>query len=223
MATARKIVFANEEYYHVFNRGIDRRVTFTNKREYNRAINLLSFYQYASIPLRYSRYSGLQKENQQKQLEVMIGSGKIIEMIAYCLMPNHFHLLIKQKEDKGIATYISNFMNAYTKYFNTKYEREGPLFQGVFKAVYIESDEQLVHLTRYIHLNPVSSSLITPDHLQTYPWSSYPAYLGIVEDNLVSYATVTSMQAMVPGYEEFVKDQISYAKKLEIIKHLTVE
>ena len=103
MATQRKLVFVNDGYYHVFNRGIDRRVTYTNKREHDRAINLLEFYQYATIPLRYSRYSKLPSDKQQNYLVQMIDGGKIVEVVAYCLMPNHFHLLLRQKEEKGIA------------------------------------------------------------------------------------------------------------------------
>ena len=223
MATQRKLVFVNDGYYHVFNRGIDRRVTYTNKREHDRAINLLEFYQYATIPLRYSRYSKLPSDKQQNYLVQMIDGGKIVEVVAYCLMPNHFHLLLRQKEKKGIATYIGNFINAYTKYFNTKHQRIGPLFQGIFKAVYVETDEQLIHLTRYIHLNPVSSSLTTPEHLHAYPWSSYPAYIGVREDKLVTDYTRLSIHAMAPDYKNFVKDQIAYARELEKIKHMTFE
>ncbi len=223
MATQRNLVFVNDGYYHVFNRGIDRRVTFANKREHERAIDLLSFYQYTDIPLRYSRYSLLPVEKRQNYLGQMIDSGKIVKIVSYCLMPNHFHLLLKQKKEKGIATYIGNFINAYTKYFNTKHERTGPLFQGVFKAVYVETDEQLVHLTRYIHLNPVASSLITPEQLSTYPWSSYSACIGLRDDKVVAFETISSIHKMVPDYENFVKDQIAYAKELEKIKHMTFE
>ena len=191
MATQRKIVFLNDEYYHVFNRGIDRRTTFTNKREYSRALKLLYFYQFSSIPLRFSRFMQLPASKQQEHLENMLKSGKIVDIVAYCLMPNHFHLLLRQKKENGISSYVSNFMNAYTKYFNTKHEREGPLFQGVFKAVYIETEEQLIHLTRYIHLNPIASSLIAPEGLKTYEWSSYPAYLTNKDDLLWTESNVT--------------------------------
>ena len=223
MATQRKIVFLNDEYYHVFNRGIDRRVTFTNKREYCRVLKLLYFYQFTSIPLRYSRFFQLPKDSQQEVKENMLKSGKLVDVVAYCLMPNHFHLLLRQRKENGISTYVSNFMNAYTKYFNTKHEREGSLFQGVFKAVYVETEEQLVHLTRYIHLNPVASSLIKPENLNTYDWSSYPAYLSQKEDTLVDAEAISLIYSLIPDYESFVRDQISYAKELEKIKQLIFE
>jgi putative transposase len=135
MATQRKIVFKTDSYYHVFNRGIERRVTFLNKREYTRVVDLLAFYQYITIPVRYSRFISLPDEKREMCWEQMKRGGKLVEVIAYCLMPNHFHLLLRQMLEKGIATYISNFVNAYTKYFNTKHERVGPLFQGGMPAL----------------------------------------------------------------------------------------
>ena len=84
-------------------------------------------------------------------------------------MPNHFHLLLKQTIDNGISHFLSKFTNSYTKYFNTKYNRVGPVFQGVFKSVHIESDEQLMHLSRYIHLNPVVSAVVEKQNLLSYP------------------------------------------------------
>jgi putative transposase len=223
MATQRGLVFLNESYYHVFNRGIERRTTFLNKREYTRALDLLSFYQFNTIPIRYSRYAQLPAEKQQLYYDRMVASGKSVEVVAFSLMPNHFHLLLRQKRDQGITRYVSNFVNAYTKYFNTKHERVGPLFQGVFKAVYVETDEQLVHLTRYIHLNPVVSSLITKEELDTYLWSSYPIYLGEVGNSLIDAETIKVILSLVPKYKDFVMNQVGYAKELEKIKHMILE
>ena len=93
-------------------------------------------------------------------------------------MGNHFHFLIKQASDNGISKFMANFTNSYTKYFNTKHQRVGPLFQGVFKAVHVDSDEQLIHLSRYIHLNPVMGFVIKAEELKDYKWFSYPNYIG---------------------------------------------
>lgn len=223
MATIRKLVFTNNEYYHIFNRGIERRKTFLNKKEYDRAYELLSYYQYADIPLRYSHYSRLESDKKSKYLNLMLDSGKIIDIVAYCLMPNHFHLLIRQKKELGISTYVANFVNAYTKYFNTKHQRTGPLFQGIFKAVYVETEEQLLHLTRYIHLNPVASNIIQDNDLDKYPYSSLGAYLQNRDSDLIANTTITSIKALIPDYEFFVRDQIAYAKELDKIKHLSLE
>src|SRR5882672_5852181 len=129
MSIKRGFVFVDDGYYHVYNRGIDRRITFTNKREYERALNLLWFYQYALIPVRYSRYVEAIDTLQQSYMQRMKESGKLVDVVAFCLMPNHFHLLLKQNQENGIATFVANVTNAYTKYFNTKYQRTGALFQ----------------------------------------------------------------------------------------------
>jgi len=176
MTTIRKVVFRNDEIYHVFNRGIERRTIFTNKRNYERARDLIRFYKHKTRQ-RYSQVIRLTEDIRNKILDEVYKSEKLIDILAYCLMPNHFHFLLKQNSEKGISTFVSNFTNAYTKYFNTKNQRLSPLFQGTFKAVLVESEEQLVHLSRYIHLNPVVSSVIRESDLDSYPWSSYPEYI----------------------------------------------
>lgn len=91
-------------------------------------------------------------------------------------MPNHFHLLLQQIRDGGITEFISKLTNSYTRYFNIRNKRIGPLFQGEFKAVHVETDEQLIHLSRYIHLNPIVSYITKK--LESYQWFSYLEYLG---------------------------------------------
>lgn len=222
MASTRKITFVDDYYYHVFNRGIERRITFIDKRDYKRALDLLYFYQFISIPVRYSQYNSLPQERKEELLFTMEKSGKLIDIIAYCLMPNHFHLLLRQNMKNGIKKYLSNFTNAYTKYFNTRYDRSGALFQGIFKAVYIESDDQLIHVTRYIHLNPVASSVIPEAKLELYPWSSYPKYCNIKNDYLVDSQII--QQLPIPkDYTAFTHNQMEYAKTLDSLKHLILE
>ena len=104
-----------------------------------------------------------------------LSEEKMIEIICYCLMPNHIHFLIRQLKENGISKFMGQISNSYTKYFNTKYTRVGPLLQGPFKAVLIESDEQLIHVSRYIHLNPIVSGIVK--NLEDYPWSSYLEYI----------------------------------------------
>lgn len=132
-------------------------------------------------------------------------------------MPNHFHLLLKQNIDNGITEFAGKFSNSYTKYYNTKYNRIGPLFQGEFKAIIIESDEQLVHVSRYIHLNPTSSNLVK--NLDQYEWSSYPEYLGQVKNGFCDKEVVLGHFKKIKDYQQFVLDQAGYAQELEFIKH----
>lgn len=211
MPSPRKITFVNDYYYHIFNRGIDRRTTFNNTREYKRALQLLYFLQFNNIPLRYSQYQHAKPKIQEDYMKIMQKSGTRVKIIAYCLMPNHFHLLLKQIQERGIQSFTSNFTNAYTKYFNEKFKRSGSLFEGIFKAVFIETEEQLLHLTRYIHLNPVIGSIVKYDNLQDYQWSSYSGYVGL-QDKITDF---NSIKKILPkDYKEFVKEQVGYAKEL---------
>lgn len=146
-----------------------------------------------------------------------------IDILAYCLMPNHFHLLVRQNVQEGIHDFLSNVSNGYAKYFNTKRQRVGPLYQGPFKAVYVETDEQLMHLSRYIHINPVVSGIITIEDLDVYPWSSFPDYLGKVKTSFVTTLPVLSQFKTSSSYRAFVYDQVGYGKELEQIKHLVLE
>lgn len=141
-----------------------------------------------------------------------------VEILAYCLMPNHYHFLIKQLNDNGITSFMRHFMNSYAHYVNVKYKRVGPLFQGRFKNVLIESDEQLLHVSRYIHLNPLVSGLI--DDLNDYPWSSYFTYVQNKQDGLSSPDLILSNFKTKENYKEFLLDQEDYARSLEKMKHL---
>ena len=166
-------IFAENYFYHVFNRGVTRQPIFKTKRDYQRAIITLNFYQHQKPPLRLARALSLNKEEKGNFFKELKGKAKLAEIICYCLMPNHFHLLLKQKMNGGISKFLSNFSNSYTRYFNVKRKRVGPLFQGIFKAVRIETDEQLIHVSRYIHLNPIASLVIKEKELDNYPWSSF--------------------------------------------------
>lgn len=223
MSSNRKITFTNNYYYHVFNRGIDRRDVFTDKREFLRAQEALKYYRFSSLKIKLSRFLKLTQEDRSKYLSEIEGKNKLVEIITYCLMPNHFHFLLKQLEDRGISKFLANFTNSYSKYFNTKHERTGPLFQGLFKAVFVETEEQMIHLSRYIHLNPSTSSIIEIDHLANYPWSSFQEYIGQSEDGICRTSEVLDLFKRENSYKDFVFDHALYAKELHKIKHLLVE
>lgn len=222
MATNRMLVFANDQVYHLFNRGVERRSVFTNKREYQRMLDALWFYRYKEPGMRLSKYYALSEEDKETFRASLEKKGTVVSILAYCLMPNHFHLVVKQREEGGISRFVANASDSYAKYFNTKRKRVGPLFQGVFKAVHVETDDQLLHLTRYVHLNPVSSFLIELEAIETYPWSSLFEYLLSKRETLCDMELVKSL-IQLSGYKKFVYDQVSYAQELEKVKHLVLE
>lgn len=223
MPSNRKVVFANNEYYHVFNRGVEKRPTFTNKYEFLRAMNTLSFYRFAQLPIRYSKYLNLNKKAKEEFMNGFGENNLQVEIMAFCFMGNHFHFLLKQKADNGIAKFMAQFTNSYTKYFNTKHQRVGPLFQGVFKAVYVEDDEQFLQLSRYIHLNPVNGFFVMAKDLDDYLWSSYPEYLGLIERAIVNPEPILNFFKSREEYKKFVMDEADFKIKLSRVEHLLID
>jgi len=223
MATPRKLVFGNEYVYHVYNRGLDQRTIFSNKRAYERFILTSRYYRHQQTPFRYSKFIQKTVLEQDIILRSFVKIPVLVEILAYCLMPNHFHFILRQKLDNGIPKFISLLCNSFAKYFNTRLSRVGPLFPGPFKAVVVETDGQLIHLSRYIHLNPVVSALIKPEQLDAYPWSSFPDYMNPSAQTFVDTNSVLAQFPSREAYKKFVYDQIDYARQLEVIKHQLID
>lgn len=223
MANSRKFVFANEQIYHIYNRGVEKRYTFLNKREYRRALDTMNYYRFKDTPRKFSDYLSLPNDLRNTYFDTIhLQLQNHIEILAYCLMPNHFHFLIKQKIEGGITQFMTKFTNSYTKYFNTKHKRVGPLFQGVFKATLIETEEELIHICRYIHLNPVIAFLIEYDQLKLFPWSSYKDYVNET-NTFCNTRIIKQLFASNKEFDQFMHDQVSYARELDKLKHLVIE
>lgn len=208
----RALPLVTGQIYHIYNRGVEKRRIFETSKDYKQFLKTLTYYQLSGPKPKLSHYFKYQKF--QPHLV-----KKVVEIIAYCLMPNHFHLMLKQNSDNTITEMLTKLSLSYTKYFNIKYNRIGPLFQGEFKAVLVEDDEQLIHLSRYIHLNPISSFLVK--NLNAYQWSSYKEYA----DGEGGFCYKSPVLNLFPPhqYKQFVLNQIEYAQKIEILKHLTIE
>lgn len=221
----RRVIIATGETYHTFNRSVGKIPIFKTTKDYGRAIEVFSFYSYSKPPLRFSRYRLLPKDQRVAFLEnLQINHPKIVELIAFCLMPNHFHFLIRETFPKGISTVMRNFQNSYAKYFNTKSERTGALFQSMFKAIRIETEEQLLHVCRYIHLNPITSYLVEGARgLDNYNWSSWVEYNRLDKHSLVNASAVLSHFLTIEKFRSFTLDQADYQRTLEEIKHLTFD
>ena len=218
----RRTPLVTGEIYHVFNRSVANQPIFLNQRDYQRALEVINFYRFRKPLLKYSHYRVLPQDQKIQFLEKLIKNNKPqVEIIAFCMMPNHVHFLLKALEDTSISTFMTNFQHSCSKYFNIKNERTGSLFQSMFKAVRIENDEQLLHVSRYIHLNPVSSFLINIQSLEDYPWSSFRDYIN--GSGFINAELVLSHFKSKEEYKKFVYDQADYQQKLEIIKHLALE
>lgn len=173
--------------------------------------------------MRYSFYRLLPhpvKENYIKNIEKQT---PLVDLFAFAIMPNHFHLLLKQLYDKGISTFISNIQNGFAKFFNLKNDRHGTLFQNPFKAKIVETHEEFIHISRYIHLNPITSFIIDIDHLKDYPWTSMKWYMRDEENKFINKNYILESFKNAEEYFQFVRDQSDYQRHLGIIKHLTLE
>lgn len=213
-----------DHYYHVFNRGVAHQPTFLRERDYERFLFYLSYYRHKEAPVRLSKLLQIPKDVRNKILEGLeIANDVIVEIVAYCCMPNHFHILLKQRADGGVSLFMRKVTDGYTRYFNTKHQRVGPVFQGAFKAVHISNNEQLLHVSRYIHLNPVVSAVVRKNDFLAYPWSSLKNYMNNKISSFVNSQPILENFRDPQKYLEFVNDQIDYGKRLEEIKHLTFE
>jgi len=220
--------FETEGVYHLFSRGVDRRVVFDDDNDRQRFLELLSYYRHPPA-IGYAQTQRLRRTAPliaRSQLErAREANHPFANFISYCLMPNHFHLLVRQFVDKGISELMRRFLNSYTRYYNERHGRSGPLFAGQYRAVRVSTDAQLLHVSRYIHLNPYVAGL-TRDPL-VYAWSSIGVYCqrGSTHFGSVLEVDASLILEMLPhgAYENFVVDHADYARQLDQIEHLVLE
>lgn len=216
---ARAIIFGHGEYYHLYNRGTEKRNIFMRKGDYDRFLALLYLANQSESTELKLQGRTLEEISEPKKGE------PLVEIAAYCLMPNHFHLLVRELKEGGVSKFMQKLMTGYTMYFNKKHDRSGSLFQGKFKAIHVADDRYLRYLVSYIHLNPVK--LIEPKwketgisnqaraerYLETYTVSSYLDYLKreriekmiLTKDSLPEYFSSGS------DFKTFVTEWLTYA------------
>lgn len=233
MPTERRL-FNPDLYYHVYNCGVEKRSIFETDRDYQRFLDATNYYLYDQR-ISYAQFQDLPIA--AKQVYIMLnpkGLEKLrVKLLSYCLMPNHFHLLLKPAKEKGITRFISDISNSYTRYFNIKNERLGALFQGAFKAKEISSEGSLLQISRYIHLNPVVSSKTNPEPSnemkpnemkpESYPFSSYKYWIteppldpSGLEIDYGEIAKVLDLAGGTRSYKEFVEAKLTAKPELGI-------
>lgn len=186
----RKIKLDNGLFYHIYNRGVLGSNIFVDSGDYARFIHYLYHFNTQSPASQTKRKLQNFQHVRGPASDMLAIVGRLVDIVCYCLMPNHFHLILRQIIDNGIRKFMHKVETGHAMFFNKKYDRSGVLYQGRFQAILIEEDEYLTHLSRYIHLNPVD--LIEPGwkengikdwesvnkFLESYKWSSYQDYIG---------------------------------------------
>lgn len=235
----RKLQFVNDEIYHIYNRGVDKRNIFLDDQDYFRFIHdLFEFNDEAPAPNSYYFYS--KREDPQfsevKPRKVNRGMRKLlVEILAFCLMPNHIHLLLRQVQEGGISKLMQK-LGSYGLYYNKKYERKGHLFGGKFQAIHIKNEEQLKTVFVYIHTNPVA--IIFPqwkekgiknakearEYIENYRWSSYPDYLENKNfPSLTNREFLLKIMGGVEGCRNFVNAWLGFKQELKDLNYVALE
>jgi putative transposase len=209
---SRQTILATDETYHIFNRSLRQTPLFTNRREFNIFLMAARYYLQVDPPVKFSYY------RQQPNRYELNFDKTLVKVIAYCLMPDHYHFILTQLEEDGIKTFIHRLANSYSHYFNIKHDQRGPVFESRFKAIRVKTQDQLIHLSRYLHLNPVTSYLV--EDPEDYDYSSYKFYLGKERSDFLDLADVMVDFPSTEKYRRFVLNQKDYQRELRGIRHL---
>jgi putative transposase len=205
-------IYIENGYYHIYNRGVEKRDIFLDDQDYQVFLHLLKYYlSRINNKIPYPSFNiPSYKLVRPRPLNNLADK---VDLLAFCLMPNHFHLIIKQLDKEGMKKLMLKLCTTYSMYFNKRNNRVGHLFQSIYKAVLIDNDSYLLHLSRYIHLNPIDTALtgVTPVN---YPYSSYQYYLGIKKADwvkpqfILQYFKSSKMLPALnkyPSYRKFVE------------------
>ncbi len=204
-----RIQASPEQFYHVYNRGTEKRKVFTNKRDYERFLSLL----YVANGTNAVRIENTRRYEQgstllHRALEVDRGTP-LVDITAYCLMPNHFHLLLCPRAESGVSNFVQKLSTAYTMYFNVRYERSGSLFQGKYKIRHAADDRYLKYLLAYIHLNPAKTN-----DPKKYVYSSYADFAGESrpQGKLLNKDVLPLYFETPDNFEKEMREWLSYGK-----------
>ncbi|MBI2588985.1 transposase [Candidatus Saccharibacteria bacterium] len=191
-------IYVPEAFYHVYNRGLDKQLIFIDNTDYSVFLSL------------FKRYLANEtvKDPSRRTYEKLANE---VELLAYCLIPNHFHLLIYQIDSMGMPKLVQRVLTSYSMYFNKKYKRTGPLFQDTYRASQISSDEYLQHVSRYIHLNP--------KNWRHWDFSSLRYYQGSQKADWINVSRVLRIFRNNKEYLEFVADYEDYKRSIDEIKY----
>src|SRR3989344_3757415 len=188
---SRTLVFSQNEFYHIYNRGTEKRIIFSIKADYERFIALL----YLCNGIENIHLNNLPRLSLAERL-LSDQTDPIVNIVAYCLMPNHFHLMLQERVDKGISRFMQKVITGYTMYFNKRNERTGVLFQGKFKATHANQE----------------------NFLNQYPHSSYLDYCGKkrLEEKIINKEALPEYFSSVNNFKTITRDWLEYRPLTEV-------
>ncbi|OGK14727.1 hypothetical protein A3C98_03410 [Candidatus Roizmanbacteria bacterium RIFCSPHIGHO2_02_FULL_37_15] len=221
--SGRNHTLLTNSIYHIYNKTIEQKRVFDDPKICQKFLDILIYYRSSQSILRFSNFQNLTVDlKSYYQIKIFDRRTYRVSILSYCLMPTHFHLLIKQKQENGISFFISQTLNSFTRYHNIINKRLGPIFLHPFKSKYIQTEEQLKHVSRYIHLNPYSSEIVEKViNLEHYPWSSFGTYLYQKNDTVSETEIILSLfNNSRTRYKRFVLRNTEYQKTLEYCKYL---
>lgn len=197
--------------YHICNKSIANFSIFGSSRNSQRFLETVDYYNKHNV---WTSFSIALKQKKYEYSNIIFPKkDALIKILSYCIMPDHYHILFKVQDEYPISKYISDIENSYSRYFNLKFHRKGPLWQSRYRCVLIKSDEQLLHVSRYIHLNPTTNGLV--DFSEKWEYSSYKDIISnqSVLDNLGEFSIKDRNK-----YKKFVEDNADHQKSLKRIK-----
>lgn len=210
-------IFIKGSIYHICNKSIAHYGIFQDFGNAQRFITRLDFYNSLNNSLSFSQYERMHGKYKQENL-LTIRKDSYVKFLAYCIMPDHYHLLVKINANDRFSEYIGNVENSYSKYFNNKHQRKGPLWQSRFRSIKIKTNEQLLHVSRYIHLNPTTNNLVLrPEDWELSSYNDFITNEGIFHNIMEISIKSRTM------YKGFVENQKDYQRKLKKIKKLLLE
>jgi putative transposase len=213
------------EIYHVYNRGVEKRKIFLDDNDYSRFVHDLFEFNDLEPAGKFSQPTPKDSQLSEVGLPIVKTRTKMVEILAYCLMPNHYHLILKVLTENGLTEFMRKLGTGYTNYFNLNYERVGSLFQGKYKYVHVTTDSQLMHLPNYIHFNPLDlafpnwkeggkiSFTDAVKFLEEYRWSSYLDYIG--KKNFPSVINRSLLTEYLGDPSEYKKEIRSWLRDLD--------
>jgi REP element-mobilizing transposase RayT len=201
--STRKTEFATGEFYHIYNRGVDKRIVFSDQKDLERFFQSMNeFNTLEPIGSLYENSFKKDKENEKNE------SKKLVQFISYCLNPNHFHFILEQVADQGIEKFMHRLSTGYTRYFNQRYRRSGALFQGRYKSVHIDTNEYLLHVSAYVNLNDKVHQLGGSTSKLVNSMTSFDEYTGKRGKAMCNSGVILEQFRNKKEYTQFAKESL---------------